>query len=281
MEILKQIGFYLGKYLASSLFIFAGILILASASEEQPQLYMIGGVGMILAGIISVLYIADVISGMVHLIMLGVIVIGAAVYGYFVYDSIMSKIRLEASIAAHEKEVKQRLKDLRDAQLEYFIVNNKYCTSFDSLKLFVRTGYAFKIDKIGDVPEKLETEQWKFLGYKEPPATVISEVEAWKLSKAGLLNGFKRDTTKIAVMDKLFASRNYLASRQSIYKFNIDSMDVVPDRGGKEKFEMHHDTLIKNNVPAAVFCIWEPKPLRDTLQVGSKTEVTTNGNWGE
>lgn len=281
MEILKQIGFYIGKYLASVLFIVWGIGILMFASEEQPQLYMIGGIGMILAGIISVLYIADVISGIVHFILLGVIIIGAAVYGYFVYDSIMSKIRLEASIAAHEKEVKQRLKDLRDAQLEYFIVNNKYCTSFDSLKLFVRTGFAYKIDKIGDVPEKLEPEQWKFLGYKEPPATVISEVEAWKLNKAGLLSNFKRDTTKIAVMDKLFASRNYLASRQSIYKFNIDSMDIVPDRGGKVKFEMFHDTLIKNNVPAAIFCIWEPAPLRDTLQVGSKTEVTTNGNWGE
>ncbi|MFN3341642.1 MAG: hypothetical protein ACK40M_03035 [Flavobacteriales bacterium] len=290
MNALKNIGYLAGKYFAQILVITLGLVVLMIGMKTDPEtgfkqnnLFVLGGVALLLAGTISTLYVAEVINRMLHTIFLYVLLpIGVITYGYLDYKSIMDEVEYRERVAMVNRETQQRLKDIRDAQVEFRAMYNRYAPSFDSLRWFIQEGRAMVINRLGDVPDKLSEEQFKFLGYKEHPEKMISEVEAWKLAKAGLLPNFNRDTTYNSVMEKIFLSNKALANRDSDYKFSVDSLDVAPYSGGM-KFTMETGMIKKNNIDVPVLLIVEPNPFdKDKpLTVGSLTDVTTNGNWGE
>lgn len=290
MNSLKQIGFFFNKYLAQILVIALGILVIVigttpdeNTGARQNSLFLLGGVAMLMAGIISTLYVGEVINKMLHNVMMFVVLpVGVIAYSWFDYRSIKDEVDLRNRIVQTEREVKQRLKDIRDLEVEFKNEYGRYTNNFDSLKWFVREGKTKIILRVGDVPEKIDIDMAKFLGYKEIPTTVISEVEAWKLAQAGYIKGFKRDTTYHSVMDKIFNNDKALGSRNSDYKFNVDSLEIAPYSGGM-KFILETSVIKKNNIDVPVFQITEPNPFKKDapLQVGSLTEVTTNGNWGE
>jgi hypothetical protein len=81
----------------------------------------------------------------------------------------------------------------------------------------------------------------------------------------------------IPVFDSLYAD---------IEKFNLQNLPYKP--GTKTKFEIFADKIIKGSVKVDVFEVRDPDPINPkrrednndkALRVGSRSEVTTTGNW--
>ncbi|MFZ5553858.1 MAG: hypothetical protein ACOZCO_12150 [Bacteroidota bacterium] len=210
--------------------------------------------------------------------------IGVFVFGYLDFRSINDEIKFRAMQKEIQREIKQRLRDIRDAQVEFKNKYGKYAADFAELKKFILTDKTITVKKIGDIPDKITQEMLDSLGLKEAPEKGLTEVQAWILSKKGVIKGFARDTTYQSVMELLFTNEKARATRSadSEYAFNIDSLDIVPFTGGKGKFQMKTDFLTKNNMQVPVFLVMELETInKDTLLVGSLTEASTSGNWGE
>lgn len=289
-ETFKSIGLILNKYLAQILTILVGLGILmigmspdAETGLQQNSLFTLGGVGLIIAGIISTLYVAELIGKIPHaILMYAVLPILLISYTYMVDRSIEGEIEYQNLIAKTQKEAKQRLKDIRDAQVEFRNKYGYFAPSMDSLKWFVKEDKAMDIRRFGDVPTSIDIEMAKALGMKEIPERTITEKEAWILVQKGFIpaNDFRRDTTYQPVMEKLFMNDKARGNRQSIYPFNIDSFDIAPY--GLGKLLMFTGKIQKNGIDVPVLLIKESHPItKDTLIVGSLTEVNVNGNWGE
>ncbi|HAA00103.1 MAG TPA: hypothetical protein DCD96_00520, partial [Flavobacteriales bacterium] len=158
MNALKNIGYLAGKYFAQILVITLGLVVLMIGMKTDPDtgfkqnsLFVLGGVALLLAGTISTLYVAEVINRMLHTIFLYVLLpIGVITYGYLDYRSIMDEVEYRERVAMVNRETQQRLKDIRDAQVEFRAMYNRYAPSFDSLRWFIQEGRAMVINRLGD-----------------------------------------------------------------------------------------------------------------------------------
>lgn len=289
-EMFRTLGLFMKKYFAQIMTIFVGLGILLvgltpdkETGFHQNSYFTLGGVGLIIAGIISTLYVAEIINRLLHNIFLyGILPVLFAGFAYMDYRSVKDEMDWIARVDDVKTEVVQRLKDIRDAQVEYKSVYGHFTPSFDSLKWFIKDGQAMDIKRYGDVPQQIDIDMAKALGMKEIPDHQITEQQAWILMKKGFIpaSQFRRDTTYQPVMDKLFRNEKAIASRKSKWAFSVDSLDVAPY--GTGQFIMHVDSIQKNGLSVSVFEVIEPKPLvKQPLQVGSITEYSVNGNWGE
>jgi len=101
-----------------------------------------------------------------------------------------------------------------------------------------------------------------------------------------------RDTSYVNVRDSIFSNR-YL--KEHIASFSIDSLPYVPFGAEAEKFEFEAGEVEKGKVMVQVFRIFaafgiiytglntenEAIDLEEGLAVGSMSEPSTSGNWGE
>lgn len=290
-EKLGAIGLILKKYLAQIVIILLGLLILMTGLStdletglKQNGLFTLGGIGLLLAGIISILYVAEIIKKTIHsVLMYAILPVLLVSYSFMLYDrSIMDELEYRNMVERTKRETVQRLKDLRDAEVEFKNKYGYFTANVDTLKWFIKEDKALDIRRFGDVPERIDIDMAKALGYKEIPEQMISEKEAWILMKKGFISEkeFGRDTSYQPVMEKLFLNDKAIGDRKSIYSFSLDSIDVAPY--GRGKFIIKTGKIQKNGIDVPVFEIQEPMPLtKKTLTVGSLTEVSTNGNWGE
>jgi len=191
-----------------------------------------------------------------------------AVLAYLVYNSIASKIAFEDETSRRRQIVIQSLKDVRIAQLAHKSVNGAYASTFRELMKFVKLDSFPLIKAIGTVPDTL------------------SEDEAVKL---GLVS---RDTSYLSVKDSIFSSR-YLKDRNR--PFYVDSLPYVPFGGNGEVFSFEAGEIEKGKVKVKVFHVFatfaiiyfglntdnEAIDLENGLGVGSMSEPSTSGNWGE
>jgi hypothetical protein len=183
------------------------------------------------------------------------------ILGYFVFDSINSKIQFEKELKKRKETVTERLKDIRTAQIAYKNLNGEYANDFDVLINFVRTGQMPIIKLIGDAEDSLQVAQ-------------------------GLVI---RDTTYVNLMDTLFPER---LNQNRIRAFHLDSLPVIPFSGG-ERFALDAGEIEKNKVKVKVFEAFasykqilkdletenHSVKLNEGLRVGSMTEPSTSGNW--
>ncbi|MDQ3190096.1 MAG: hypothetical protein M3Q58_00725 [Bacteroidota bacterium] len=183
------------------------------------------------------------------------------VLGYFVYDSINSRIKFEKETTRRNKVVEERLKDIRTAQLSYKNLKGEYTNSFDSLITFVKYGRMPIIRQIGDSEDSVAV-------------------------AAGLVI---RDTTYINIIDTLFSKTSML---NRLRPFHLDSISYVPFSAG-QKFDLDAGEIEKNRVKVKVFEAFAPYKkiytgletqkhnvkLHEGLRVGSMTEPSTSGNW--
>jgi hypothetical protein len=198
-----------------------------------------------------------------------VLVLAVIFLSYKVYDSIMEPVRYKKATGMHEKAIIQKLLQIKELQLEFEKINNRYTGSFDTLAAFFNDGKIPMILKSGVVPDTL------------------SEEIALKM---GLIT---RDTTYISVKDSLFKDDK---------NFDISKLSYVPFTHGKVKFEMEASTVVRANFKVPVFevrCfkrdylaeikeqdllqndlnIMEDNDKFPGLKLGSLTEPSTDGNW--
>ncbi|MGN0011140.1 MAG: hypothetical protein ACI35N_07400 [Marinilabiliaceae bacterium] len=129
----------------------------------------------------------------IEIVLLAVIVC----LGYFIYNSINEPIEYEAQYSKRTAAVVSRLKLIRDAQVAYKTINNKYTGSFDTLIDFVKNGQLKMLRMEGSLNDSLL-------------AAGMTEKEA---IKQGII---KRDTVYVAVKDSICKN------------FNPDSLRRVP-----------------------------------------------------
>ena len=187
-----------------------------------------------------------------------VIIIGLA---YYNYDSIASKIELEKETRRRDLIVRDRLLDIKDAQISFKSVKGYYAKSFDQLTHYLLNDSLTVIKAEGEVPDSLGGD----------------EVKAWQL---GII---KRDTSLVPVRDNIFEGR---------FQEVIDSMAYIPFAKGKE-FHIDAGEIERGKVKVKVFEVYatlediytglktknEGINIKDVIKVGSMEEPTTNGNW--
>lgn len=188
-------------------------------------------------------------------IVFGVIAAGLA---FFLYNSIDSSIQEGKRIQKLEARIIEQLKMIREAELGYETVYGQYTSDWNKLMAFVDSG-SFYITQ--------RTEHIITLAYGADSTYV-------EIDTLG----------SIAVMDSLFAPSKWP-------RFELSKLPYVPNTDPPVKFDIWADRVEKSGVTVNVIEVVNPKPVDKTrdpeseipgrrpLRFGSRSNVTTAGNW--
>lgn len=194
----------------------------------------------------------------IRLIIQIVLAIAILAFAYKIYESIMAPVRFNQEKDSRRSAVIDKLKDIREVQGIYLSMNGKYCSTFDSLIMFVKN------EKIPIVK----------LTARPGDSTFTNPI---------------RDTVDfVTVIDSLFGKRE---------GFNIDNIAMIPysDENGEkaDTFEMKVAVVEKGTVPVNVIEVFAPNRTflkgldlkknnidpEDGLRFGSLSDPSTDGNW--
>ena len=195
------------------------------------------------------------------------------ILAFFVYNSISSEVEFNKIAKERIAENVQKLKDLRTLQIAFKRENEAFADNFNSLMNFLQND-STRIVKMEGVNDTL-------IDGEE-----ISDELALKL---GLI---KRDTIYVSAMESIF-DENYLNSRDNNYPFDINSLNIIPFTN--KQYNIDANVIEKGKVSVQVFEISatykdifygldaenKKYDLNSLLKVGSMTEASLNGNWGE
>ncbi|BDC98936.1 hypothetical protein [Persicobacter psychrovividus] len=186
-------------------------------------------------------------------IVTGIVALGLA---YVLFSGIKSDIDLKEKIKVTEKAVIERLKTIREAEIAYQSVYGEYTGNFDTLKAFADTGKVYIIQK---------KEYIKSLSYGADSVWV--EVDT---------------LDQVAVRDTIFTPEKFP-------NFDPSKLNKIP--GSSKSFDIWAGKVKKGNHDVAVFEVKDIDPVdptrkedndifaRKPLRIGSRTEVTTAGNF--
>lgn len=333
---LNDLGKLVGKFVFPILMLAAGIaLVLTGMSTaeienveckgeiipkmevQQTDYFRYAGYGFLLLSVISALFVANIINRLTAII-LAITVFPAifAVMSWMSVDSVQEQLAWREQKEIIYAATKQRLKDIRDAQVEYKVKYSRYAPSFDKLIHFLENDKVANIKKEGTPPDrKITLKEAYLLGYDTIKFLIndITELQAVMLGQIARdparqqeinelfgnsptkvqfleLSKIIRDTSYVSVIDKLFFGPS-AKTRDENFPFQLDSLPYRPLSGGKIALTMIVDSLQKaDSVYAPVFLVKDPAPFkfryldddckpRDTLMIGSLTSTSTNGNW--
>lgn len=171
-------------------------------------------------------------------VILAVVVIALV---WICYGSLMSPIKFQDERSRREAQIKERLIDIRAAQVEYRTVYHTYTASFDTLIAFVKHSKLPVIRKVGELNDyQLEN------GITEQSAlAMVAEAKKtgdWSKAEEAGVRYFRRDTVWVPMKDTIFAKG-----------FDPDSLRYVPFGGGAQ-FEMAIRTdTTKSGDPLSLF----------------------------
>ncbi|MEE4214642.1 MAG: hypothetical protein V2I34_06220 [Bacteroidales bacterium] len=169
------------------------------------------------------------------------------VLGYLLVDSILNPIRFNQEKDRREEAIKERLIDIRTAQVAFKSKYGRYTGSFDTLINFVKTDSFPLIYKEGAI-----TDEW---------------IEEWgaRAEREALRRGLiVRDTSYTTVLDSIFRPQ-----------FPVDSLRYVPYLGDTE-FKMEAANVeTASGVSVEVF---EASVLNDVFLKGLDEQLIVNYN---
>lgn len=174
--------------------------------------------------------------------------------GYYLYDRIKFKIDEEDRIARIERSIIEKLRMIRDAQVAYQAVHREYTDDWDELINFIQTGNIY-------ITQRRET----IIPLDYGADSVVVEIDT---------------LGAVPVRDSLFNERRYP-------NFNVQRLPYIP--GSDQKFELYAGKIERQGgTQVDVFEVRDVAPVNPkrrvnnnerALRVGSRTEVTTSGNW--
>lgn len=174
--------------------------------------------------------------------------------GYFLINSIISSVEEEERVASIERRVIEKLQFIRDAEMAYKDANGQYTSDWNKLISFIDTGTIFITQR---------KEETKLLDYGAEETTITIDTVG-----------------SISVRDSIYDNPVY-------QKFNLSDLRFVPVT--RAEFELFADKIDRSGVDVDVFEVKDPSPInparrgensiKGPLRVGSRTEVTTAGNW--
>lgn len=234
---------------------------------DQNTWFLLAAGAIMISGIIGVLGAANIFTKVTRMVVIGVLVVIWMGLGVLDYRSIKDPIEFRNKKNKRYKHVILRLKDIRQAQLGFKNAKNIYASDFNTLTTFLKNDSVAVIKAIGFVPDSLTEEKAIELG-------IVS-----------------RDTIYEPAFDYIF-NESYMKERDTYHKLRVDSLPKIPFSGGQE-FDIEAGQIERNNLMVQVFEVTAPKEkalkglnkrlikLENDLTVGSMTDPTTSGNWGE
>ena len=200
----------------------------------------------------------------IQLILWPVIIILA----WLVYRSPISLKEFQEETNFRKSAVVQDLKDIRTAQIAFKDKYRVYAGDFNSLLSFVKNDSLAVVKAIGETPDSL------------------TESEALT---AGIIS---RDTVFVPAYQSIF-NLDYLDTRDKRFPFDLDKLPTVPF--SEEMFSIEAGNIEKGKVVVQVFEVSTTYTtflngldatnkgidLNNIIRVGSMSEVSINGNWGE
>jgi hypothetical protein len=276
------------QYVFPAIMIVLGlILLIAGSASYQNGLFLLGGGAILIIGILSVLYNLGIINRIIHFSLLFVLLGTCSWFAYEDVRSIKDPLDFMAEKDVRYSVVKQRLKDIRDAEVEYQKKYNRYTAGWDTLMNFVRYDSIMEVYSEGHVPDGISQLMADSLGvdYFELIVTGLSEWQCIQLARMDTIFvdanwHFKRDTFYLPVEDELFLDSIPMSKRS--HPYYLDSLPIVPFTGGKVKFGLSAGFIAKgggNKAPVFMAIDAMPFDSTDVYQVGSMEETSTNGNW--
>lgn len=184
---------------------------------------------------------------------LGVVALGMA---YYLVNYIYSDIETKKNIAEVEQQVKEKLMIIRDAENAYQATNGKFTSDWNKLESFINDGKLYIIQKKQEIIP---------LDYGED--SIIVHLDT---------------LDEVNVKDSLFPAKKYA-------DLDISKLAFVP--GSDKKFNIFADKIQKSGVTVDVIEVVDSDPIdktrkedadrrnRKPLRFGSRTEITTTGNW--
>ena len=196
------------------------------------------------------------------------------ILAFFVYDSITSEVEFNKLAKERIAENVQKLKDLRTLQIAYKKENDVFADNFNSLLDFLENDSTTIIKSVGETPDSLVN------------GKQITDAQALEM---GLIS---RDTLYVSAKESIF-DENYIKSRDNKYPFDINTLSIIPFT--EQKYNIDANVIEKGKVNVQVFEISaafkhvfngldaenKKYDLNSLLKVGSMTEASLNGNWGE
>ena len=183
-----------------------------------------------------------------------VFVLIAVGIGYYLINGIISTVEEEERIARIENRVIEKLQFIRDAQLAYKDVNGQFTSDWDKLISFIDTGKIYITQR---------REETVLLDYGAEETTIYIDTLG-----------------SVSVRDSIYDNPMY-------QKFSLSELMYVPVT--RAEFEIFADKITRSGVDVDVFEVKDPSPInparrgensiKGPLRVGSRTEVTTAGNW--
>ena len=196
------------------------------------------------------------------------------ILAFYVYNSINSEINFNKQAKERIAENVQKLKDLRTLQIAYKKENNAYADNFNSLLNFLENDSITIIKSEGETPDSLiKGEQ-------------MTDVQALEL---GLIS---RDTLFVSAKESAY-NQNYIKNRDQKYPLDISSLASIPYTN--ISYNIDANVIEEGKVTVQVFEISatygdvfngldaenKKYDLNNLLKVGSMSEASLNGNWGE
>tara|TARA_B100000482_G_scaffold21078_2_gene13981 strand:- start:360 stop:995 length:636 start_codon:yes stop_codon:yes gene_type:complete len=196
------------------------------------------------------------------------------ILAFFVYDSITSEVEFNKQAKERIAENVQKLKDLRTLQIAYKKENDVFADNFNSLLDFLENDSTTIIKSVGETPDSIVN------------GKQITDAQALEM---GLIS---RDTLYVSAKESIF-DENYIKSRDNKYPFDINTLSIIPFT--EQKYNIDANVIEKGKVNVQVFEISaafkhvfngldaenKKYDLNSLLKVGSMTEASLNGNWGE
>ncbi|MFC2123309.1 hypothetical protein ACFLU5_00740 [Bacteroidota bacterium] len=249
-----------------------------------------------------------------------------AIYlGYFLFNSVKSKIDDEKRIARVENNVIEKLKLIRDTQIAYQMVYGKYTSDWDSLISFLDSGRIYITERTEEIIQKEYGGEEVILhvdtvGTQPAIDYVFTELYLINAPDTGIISNINFSVGDVITKgfqlyflqtdEKLLKPRSeYVGEITAIYvkngdkvikaqtlgevlfyKYpegtNISRLAYIP--GSNNKFDIYAAEIERSGVWVDVFEVKDVDPVNPerktnnnekALRIGSRTDVTTAGNW--
>lgn len=264
---MNSIKDFIFKILFPVVFIGLGIVVVVfGIMNEQTFHFLLGGIGLVLVGVITLLIMLEYkrLPARLYKILVVVLLPLTLLMFWFSFNSINDPIKFENEYKRRAELIKEKLIHIRDAQEAYKSVNKRYTGDFDTLIDFINNGNLKLLRKVNNTPLLLRDS--------------LPEAE---LIKRGFII---IDTAYKNVKDSIF---------KDVYNFNPANLPYIPYSNPRTTFSMKVDMINRSGIMVPVFEVVADKfvylkGLKEeyikqdkviSLQVGSLTEPIIDGNW--
>ena len=187
-----------------------------------------------------------------------------------VIQSIKAPIDFGNEQKMRETQVVQRLKDIRDAEIQYKQAHNKYTSSFDTLINFCSN---YEIPIVNMIPDPEDTTFTRTIndtiGYVKVIDSLFGKRNNFNINDLSVVP-FSDPATKFEIQDSIIKRGGI-----SVPVFEVKTpYEVYLDKPGKKFTEKEWQTRV-NNLKAEM----EQLDKYAGLKVGSLEEASTDGNW--